>query len=49
MPPQSAALVVPPAAFFDDYLPAAGSYDEMRTADGEVRPHWRYLIDVLHA
>ena len=49
MPSHSAALAVSPAALVDDYLPAAGSYDEMRTADGEVRPHWRYLLDALHA
>ena len=31
----------------DDYLPTAGCYDEMRSADGEVRPHWRYVLDAL--
>ena len=31
----------------DAYLPAPGSYDEMRAADGSLRPHWQYLIDTL--
>jgi uncharacterized circularly permuted ATP-grasp superfamily protein/uncharacterized alpha-E superfamily protein len=49
MPPPSTARAMPPAALVDHYLPATGSYDEMRTATGEVRPHWRYLLDALHA
>jgi uncharacterized circularly permuted ATP-grasp superfamily protein/uncharacterized alpha-E superfamily protein len=43
------AAVLRPATLVDRYLPAAGVYDEMRTAEGEVRPHWRYLLDALHA
>ena len=31
----------------DAYLPAPGSFDEMRAADGTLRPHWQYLIDTL--
>ena len=31
----------------DAYLPLADRYDEMRTADGQVRPHWQYLLDAL--
>ena len=31
----------------DDYQPLTGSYDEMRSAAGEVRPHWQHLLDVL--
>jgi uncharacterized circularly permuted ATP-grasp superfamily protein/uncharacterized alpha-E superfamily protein len=33
--------------FDDAYVPAAGSCDEMRAADGALRPHWQYLIDAL--
>jgi uncharacterized circularly permuted ATP-grasp superfamily protein/uncharacterized alpha-E superfamily protein len=29
------------------YVPAAGAYDEMRAADGALRPHWQYLVDTL--
>ncbi|MBV5308142.1 circularly permuted type 2 ATP-grasp protein [Chromatium okenii] len=31
----------------DAYSPLANRYDEMRTASGEVRPQWRYLLDAL--
>jgi len=31
----------------DAYLPVPGSFDEMRAADGALRPHWQYLIDTL--
>jgi len=31
----------------DSYLPVPGSFDEMRAADGSLRPHWQYLIDTL--
>ena len=31
----------------DDYQPLTGSYDEMRSAAGQVRPHWQHLLDVL--
>jgi len=31
------------------YRPPPGAYDEMCTAEGEVRSHWRYLIDSLEA
>ncbi len=31
----------------DTYAPLADCYDEMRTAGGEVRPHWQYLLDAL--
>jgi uncharacterized circularly permuted ATP-grasp superfamily protein/uncharacterized alpha-E superfamily protein len=29
------------------YRPRAGVYDEMLTAQGEIRPHWRYLAEAL--
>ncbi|EXJ15876.1 circularly permuted type 2 ATP-grasp protein [Imhoffiella purpurea] len=31
----------------DAYTPLADCFDEMRTAEGEVRPHWQYLLDAL--
>ncbi|CRI66005.1 conserved hypothetical protein [Thiocapsa sp. KS1] len=31
----------------DAYDPLPGCYDEMRTAEGEVRPHWQYVLDAL--
>ena len=31
----------------DAYVPAPGSWDEMRAHDGALRPHWQYLIDSL--
>ena len=31
----------------DAYVPAPGTYDEMRAADGALRPHWQYLVDTL--
>jgi uncharacterized circularly permuted ATP-grasp superfamily protein/uncharacterized alpha-E superfamily protein len=31
----------------DAYLPAPGSFDEMRAADGSLRPHWQYLVETL--
>jgi uncharacterized circularly permuted ATP-grasp superfamily protein/uncharacterized alpha-E superfamily protein len=35
------------AAIPDDYEPVAGSYDEMRHPDGDLRPHWQYLLDAF--
>jgi uncharacterized circularly permuted ATP-grasp superfamily protein/uncharacterized alpha-E superfamily protein len=49
MPPDNTAQVIAPTALTDHYLPAAGGYDEMRTPEGEVRPHWRHLLDALRA
>lgn len=31
----------------DAYLPAPGTHDEMRAADGTLRPHWQYLLEAL--
>jgi uncharacterized circularly permuted ATP-grasp superfamily protein/uncharacterized alpha-E superfamily protein len=31
----------------DEYLPSPGCYDEMRSGKGEVRPHWRYMLESL--
>jgi len=34
---------------FDAYQPQCGVFDEMKTADGELRPHWRKLVGALSA
>lgn len=34
-------------ALLSGYAPPAGVYDEMRTADGQVRPHYRPMIAAL--
>ncbi len=36
-------------ATFPGYTPPQGVFDEMCARAGEVRPHWRYLIDSLAA
>lgn len=36
-------------AMIAQYLPHTAGYDEMCTADGEVRPHWQYLTRALTA
>ncbi len=38
-----------PLPLADTYLPAAGSFDEMRTAQGDLRPHWKYLLGAIQA
>ena len=35
------------APLFEAYQPLPEVFDEMKTADGEVRPHWRKLVDAL--
>jgi uncharacterized circularly permuted ATP-grasp superfamily protein/uncharacterized alpha-E superfamily protein len=35
------------APMFDGYRPLPGVYDEMRTAEGELRPHWQKLVGAL--
>lgn len=30
------------------YQPRGGHYDEARTADGSIRPHWQYVLDALN-
>ena len=37
------------APLFDRYRPLPGVYDEMKTPEGEVRPHWRRLVEALRA
>ncbi len=49
MPADNTVAVIEPTTLVDHYLPAAGTYDEMRTPEGEVRPHWVHLLDSLHA
>jgi uncharacterized circularly permuted ATP-grasp superfamily protein/uncharacterized alpha-E superfamily protein len=34
---------------FDAYRPVPGVYDEMKSADGQVRPHWQQLVGALGA
>lgn len=36
-----------PSPLAEDYLPAAGSFDEMCGPDGELRPHWEYLLGAM--
>ncbi|MGB5834923.1 MAG: circularly permuted type 2 ATP-grasp protein [Thiohalocapsa sp.] len=43
--PQVASLA--DVRLVDAYLPLPGSFDEMRAADGSLRPHWQYLLDAL--
>ena len=33
------------APLFDAYQPLPGIFDEMKTADGQLRPHWRKLVE----
>lgn len=51
MPSETSALAAPPLSLplADSYLPAAGSFDEMRSADGKLRPHWEYLLGAIQA
>jgi uncharacterized circularly permuted ATP-grasp superfamily protein/uncharacterized alpha-E superfamily protein len=46
LPNSSDATLAP---LFDAYRPLPGIYDEMKTAEGELRPHWRKLVDPLRA
>ncbi|MBK1649638.1 circularly permuted type 2 ATP-grasp protein [Rhabdochromatium marinum] len=47
-PPASDAPDAPDTpTLLDHYLPLPSSYDEMRAGDGELRPHWQYLLDSL--
>jgi uncharacterized circularly permuted ATP-grasp superfamily protein/uncharacterized alpha-E superfamily protein len=34
---------------FDAYQPLQGVFDEMKTADGQLRPHWQKLVGALRA
>ncbi|MBK1732730.1 circularly permuted type 2 ATP-grasp protein [Thiococcus pfennigii] len=47
MPSLTAAAVGDPHELIDHYLPTPGGYDEMRTAEGALRPHWRYFLEAL--
>jgi uncharacterized circularly permuted ATP-grasp superfamily protein/uncharacterized alpha-E superfamily protein len=51
MPPDpSAAAQVPlPFHLADGYRPAAGGFDEMLEPNGELRPHWEYLLGAIRA
>ena len=37
------------APLFDAYQPLPGLFDEMKTADGQLRPHWRKLVEAVRA
>ncbi len=37
------------APLFDAYQPLPGAFDEMKTADGQLRPHWRKLAEAVRA
>jgi len=37
----------PDHLFLTGYRARPGVYDEMVGADGEIRPHWRYLAEAL--
>ncbi|WP_295403624.1 circularly permuted type 2 ATP-grasp protein [uncultured Thiocystis sp.] len=47
MPAPDLAPIPENPGLVDAYSPLADRYDEMRTADGEVRPQWQYLLDAL--
>ena len=37
------------APLFDAYQALPDAFDEMKTADGQLRPHWRKLVDALRS
>ena len=37
------------APLFDAYQPLPDVFDEMKSADGQLRPHWRKLVDALRS
>jgi len=43
----SSPSIAPPPEAFAGYRPAAAAYDELRGADGSLRPHWRRLIELV--
>jgi uncharacterized circularly permuted ATP-grasp superfamily protein/uncharacterized alpha-E superfamily protein len=47
MPVPDLAPILEQSGLVDTYAPLPDCYDEMRTADGEVRPHWQYVLDAL--
>jgi len=47
MSASSQVAAIADARLEDAYIPAPGSFDEMRTGDGSLRPHWQYLVDTL--
>ena len=38
---------LPESSLLAAYRPQPGGYDEMLAAHGDVRPHWRYLVEAL--
>jgi len=51
MPPDNSALAsaLSPPSLAVGYVPAAGSFDEMRTSDGTLRPHWEYFLGAIQS
>lgn len=51
MAPESSALASAPSssALLDNYLPPPRSFDEMRGPDGQLRPHWEYLLRAIQS
>ena len=47
--PLAASMDQALAPLIDAYRPPPVRYDEMKSTDGEVRPHWRRLVDALRA
>lgn len=41
------APILEQSGLVDAYTPLPDCYDEMRTADGKVRPHWQYVLEAL--
>jgi uncharacterized circularly permuted ATP-grasp superfamily protein len=35
------------ARLLEGYVPLADAYDELMDGDGEIRPHWRQLVDAF--
>jgi len=46
---QNPVAALDQARLHDAYVPAPGRFDEMRAADGALRPHWQYLLEALRA
>jgi uncharacterized circularly permuted ATP-grasp superfamily protein/uncharacterized alpha-E superfamily protein len=48
-PTLAAPLRNDPLRLYAEYRPLADRYDEMCAADGDLRPHWTYLVRALEA
>jgi uncharacterized circularly permuted ATP-grasp superfamily protein/uncharacterized alpha-E superfamily protein len=45
----SAAAAPSLSPLAEDYLPPADGFDEMRSPNGELRPHWEYILGAMKA